>query len=109
MSDEQRREPGPPPRGLCAVGWDAGCPARELGEELRFQGTRLVRDVQGENARTRARYSTARTHSGPTIETAHRRDRPPARARESLLESVPSRPAGLPSAASIPGCAREAL
>ena len=29
VSDEERREPGPPPRGVCAVGWDAGCPARQ--------------------------------------------------------------------------------
>ena len=27
VSDEQRREPGPPRRVVCVVGWDAGCPA----------------------------------------------------------------------------------
>ncbi len=40
VSDEQRRQtPGSPPRGLLRGGVEEGCPARELGESSRIQGT----------------------------------------------------------------------
>ena len=41
VSDEQRREPGSPPRVVCAVGWEPGCPARQAVLFQRRQATRL--------------------------------------------------------------------
>jgi heme exporter protein A len=41
LSEEPRREPGPPPRVLCAVGWEAGCPARDSCREPLGRDTRV--------------------------------------------------------------------
>jgi hypothetical protein len=56
VTDEQRREPGPPPRGLCAVGWDAGCIGDQDGN---FILTRVLRVISLDGPRS----NPARTHA----------------------------------------------